>query len=359
MYGLIRRLLFRLDAEDAHQKTLRALALAGRLAVVRAALSAACGYHDARLETELLGLTFTNPVGIAAGYDKNGAAVTGLGALGFGHVEVGTVTRIPQPGNPRPRIHRVSESRAVINSMGFPNDGVDALLESLGREPLANHTTRLGINIGKGKDTPLERAADDYGALLERVHAYADYVAVNVSSPNTMGLRQLQARDMLEHLLMAIAGVRDQLPRRVPLLVKIAPDLREGEIDDVLAAITASGFDGIIATNTTISRDGIAARYADLRGGLSGAPLCARALAVTRHIARATHGQLPLIGAGGIVSPADAIERIRAGAWLVQVYTGLVYAGPSLPRQICRALVAACKQAGVSHVAELRGTTAV
>jgi dihydroorotate dehydrogenase len=342
MYRALRPLLFRLDPERAHALTLAAL----RLPFAEVVLRSLFEVNDARLEVDAFGLRFRNPVGLAAGYDKNGVAVNGLAALGFGHIEVGTVTLLPQPGNPRPRVHRVPEARALVNAMGFPNDGVEALMvESrkwkAGR--LSTHSfLRIGVNIGKGRDTPLERAAEDYCALLERVHERADYVALNLSSPNTPGLRQLQQRTFLEDLLRAVAAVRDRLPgklglQRVPLLVKLAPDLTEAELDDALAAATACGMDGLIATNTTLSRDGLPARAQSLPGGLSGEPLRARATAVIRYLARRT--DLPIIGVGGILCADDALEKLDAGATLVQIYTGLVYAGPGLVASINRHLL--------------------
>ncbi len=285
---------------------------------------------DPRLEVEAFGIKFNNPVGLAAGYDKNGVAARGLSCLGFGHIEVGTVTRLPQAGNPKPRIHRLPESRALINSMGFPNAGAEALRVASG----ARRMTRVGINIGKGRDTPPELAAEDYGALLRQVHGQADYVVLNLSSPNTPGLRQLQAKAMLGDLLNAVASVRDGLRPRKPLLIKISPDLAEAEIDGAIETAMACGMDGVIATNTTVSRDGLPDYARELKGGLSGAPLRARSTEVIRRIARRAEGHLPIIGVGGIASAADALEKLQAGATLVQVYTGLVYGGPGLVRQI-------------------------
>ena len=330
-YQTIRPLLFRLDPETVHHLTLGLLRWAGNFPPTQALLRAMFVVDDARLHREAFGVQFENPVGLAAGYDKNGIAVRGLSALGFGHVEVGTVTLKPQPGNSRPRIFRIPASNAVINRMGFPSDGVDAL--KLGRTD-----ARIGVNIGKNKETPLERAADDYCELLRRIHAQADYVAVNVSSPNTPGLRQLQSREAIRELLQAIATVRNQLTPRVPLLVKIAPDLSDAEIDDVIAAIFDCGLDGVIATNTTLSREGISNRVNET-GGLSGAPLRARVTQVIHYIAERTQDKLPIIGVGGIASAQDAIEKLNAGARLVQVYTGLVYRGPGLVREINRALL--------------------
>jgi dihydroorotate dehydrogenase len=332
MYNSIRPVLFKLDPEVIHRITLRLIEYAGIFPPTYALLRAIFEVNDPRLEVEAFGVKFRNPIGMAAGYDKDAEAVRGLSALGFGHIEVGTVTRQKQIGNPKPRVHRVIQSQGVINSMGFPNSGVDAL-------KLRRGEAKVGINIGKSKDTPLERAAEDYGELFKQVYRQADYVAINISSPNTLNLRQLQARDFIEGLLKEVALVRDSVTPRVPVLVKIAPDLSEAEIDDVLGAIELAGVDGIIATNTTIGREGIPAQYRDLKGGLSGRPLTQRSTDVIRYIARQTNGRLPIIGVGGVMNPLDALEKFEAGATLVQVYTGLVYAGPGLVKQISRALL--------------------
>ena len=332
MYQSIRPLLFKLDPERIHGLTLRLIQLTGQLPPTYALVRRMFEVDDPRLEVEAFGVKFRNPIGLAAGYDKNGVAVKGLSALGFGHVEVGTLTRYKQIGNPKPRVHRVIEAQGVINSMGFPNDGVEALRITRG-------AAQVGINIGKSKDTPIEQAADDYCALFKRVYREADYVAINISSPNTLNLRQLQARELIVGLLKQVAAVRDASSPRKPLLVKIAPDLMESEIDDVLAAISLAGIDGIIATNTTIGRRGISERYRDLKGGLSGAPLRDRSTAVIQYIAQRTEGKLPIVGVGGIATAHDALEKLEAGATLLQVYTGLIYAGPSLVQQINRALL--------------------
>jgi dihydroorotate dehydrogenase len=352
MYQAIRPLLFRFDPEVIHKITLLAIKYAGLLPPTYALLRAMFEVNDPRLEVEAFGVKFRNPIGMAAGYDKDAEAVRGLSALGFGHIEVGTVTRQKQIGNPQPRVHRVIESQGVINSMGFPNNGVNAL-------KIRRGTAKVGINIGKSKGTPLEQAAEDYVELFKRVYRDADYVAINISSPNTLNLRQLQARDFIESLLKEVTVVRDEIAsrsstalrsaqdamqskavRRVPVLVKIAPDLSEAEIDDVLGAIELSGADGVIATNTTIEREGIPAPYRDLKGGLSGSPLRDRSTAMISSISRKTNGKLPIIGVGGVMNQLDALAKFEAGATLVQVYTGLVYAGPGLVKQINRALLA-------------------
>jgi len=332
MYKTLRPLLFKLDPEVIHKITLLLIKYAGILPPTYALLRAIFEVNDPHLQVEAFGVKFRNPIGMAAGYDKDAKAVRGLSALGFGHVEVGTVTRHKQIGNPKPRVQRVIESQGVINSMGFPNSGVDAVKIKRGE-------AKVGINIGKSKDTPLERAAEDYVELFKQVYQQADYVAINISSPNTLNLRQLQARDFIEGLLKEVTLVRDNASPHVPVLVKIAPDLSETEIDDVLCAIELSGADGIIATNTTIGREGIPPQYRDFKGGLSGRPLTQRSTDVIHCIARKTNGRLPIIGVGGVMNPFDALEKLEAGATLVQVYTGLVYAGPGLVKQINRALV--------------------
>lgn len=332
MYQFVKPLLFKLDPERAHNLTLRLIKWAGIFPPTYWLLRRMFEVNDPRLEMEAFGLKFKNPIGLAAGYDKNGVAVKGLSALGFGHIEVGTVTRSKQAGNPKPRVFRVPEARGLINSLGFPNDGVDALKIKRG-------DAKVGINIGKSKETAIDRAAEDYCELLKRVYAQADYVSVNVSSPNTMNLRQLQAREAIANLLEEIAKVRNGLPKQVPLLVKIAPDLNEPEIDAVLDAINQSGFDGIIATNTTIGREGLSEPYLNLTGGLSGAPLRDRSTSIIRYIANRTGGKLPIIGVGGIMKPRDAIEKLEAGATLIQIYTGLIYSGPGLVKHINRLLL--------------------
>lgn len=334
MYEILRPLLFRLDPETAHHLTLSLLKWGGNVAPARAMLRGMFEVEDARLGVEAFGLAFKNRIGLAAGYDKNGTAVRGLAALGFGHIEVGTVTRIPQMGNEKPRVWRAPEANALVNRMGFPNYGADKLA-------LPHTDARIGVNIGKGRDTPLENAADDYIALLERVHGHADYVAVNVSSPNTKGLRELQARANIEPLLKKIADARDALTPRVPVLVKIAPDLSWDEIDGIVDAARDVNLDGVIATNTTIKRDGLPEYAQTLVGGMSGEPLRAQATEIIRHIAEHTHREFPIIGVGGIHDAESALEKLRAGATLIQIFTGLVYQGPRLVQHINQVLLRA------------------
>jgi dihydroorotate dehydrogenase len=350
-------LIFNLSPEQAHRAAFRALQVAGRLPGGREMLARHYAHCDERLQTEVLGLRFRNPVGLAAGYDKDAVVVPELAALGFGHLEVGTVTPLRQAGNPQPRIFRLTADRAIINRMGFPNDGADAIVARLQEVVARPLGSRIGVNIGKGRNTPLEAAGDDYRQLLARFHSLADFIVVNVSSPNTPGLRKLQARAALQALLGDLAVERAVLCPGMPLLVKIAPDLSDSEIDDVLDAVLATGFDGIIATNTTVSRDHLhPSPHATQEGGLSGPPLRRRATEVIRTIYRRTSGRLPIIGVGGVDSTQTALEKIQAGASLVQIYTGLIYRGPGLVRQINRGLSRWMDRLGVKSPTELVGT---
>lgn len=333
MYSAFRPLLFRLDPERAHNLTIRLLQLAGALAPLRGLLRLA--YRVQNRPVTAFGLQFRNPVGLAAGYDKDCLAWRGLAALGFGHIEVGTVTPRPQPGNPRPRVFRLAEDRAVINRMGFPGRGAGFAARRLrGRRPQG---LVLGVNIGKNRHTPNDMAQDDYLQLYRVFAPLADYLAVNVSSPNTAGLRRLQARDALEALLGSIAAERKKRAH-VPVLVKLAPDLEDADLDDALAAIMGAGMDGVIAANTTVARPGLRSPQAHESGGLSGAPLSARSLAILKRIVSRLDGRLPVIAVGGIMTAEDARRRLDAGAALVQVYTGLVYEGPGLVKQIAGGL---------------------
>lgn len=334
LYPLLRPLLFQLDGEKAHDLTFRLLDTAVRLGLTRAP-EALPGRT-----VECMGLTFPNPVGLAAGLDKNAAHVDGLASFGFGFLEVGTVTPRPQPGNPRPRLFRLPAARGIINRMGFNNGGVDGLLANAAA---VRYRGILGINIGKNFDTPIERAADDYLACLRKVHARADYVTVNISSPNTKNLRSLQEGDALLALLRALKDEQTALAathgRRVPLAVKIAPDLDESQLDAIADVLVSTGMDAVIATNTTLSRDGVAGLpHGDEAGGLSGAPVREKSTAVVRGLAKRLGGRLPIIAAGGILSGVDAREKIDAGATLVQIYSGLIYRGPALVNEAIRAL---------------------
>lgn len=338
MYQRLRPLLFRLDPERAHALTLFGLRLVGALPPLQAMVSH--WYPVEHQPVQAFGLQFANPVGLAAGYDKDGLSWRGLACLGFGHIEVGTVTPREQSGNLKPRLFRLPEDRALINRMGFPGKGADYVLQRLAvRRPPG---LILGVNLGKNKDTPLENAAQDYLALMRKFAPAADYLVINVSSPNTVGLRRLQARgalgDLLDVLVRERASLHENTGKHTPLLLKLAPDLSETELGDALEVALGCGIDGLIATNTTLDRVGLHSSRAGESGGLSGAPLARRSLEITRWICSRTEGRLPLISVGGILSPADAIERLEAGAALVQVYTGLVYAGPALPSQIVNAI---------------------
>jgi dihydroorotate dehydrogenase len=338
MYSRLRPLLFRLDPESAHAYTLQLLRLVGSFPLLGALLKA--WFAAPALPVEVFGLTFTNPVGLAAGYDKDGLAWRGLACLGFGHIEVGTVTPRPQPGNPKPRLFRLPQDQALINRMGFPGRGAAFVAECLrGRRPTG---LVLGVNLGLNKDTPLEEAAKDYLALMKEFAPLADYLAINVSSPNTVGLRRLQARQALEELLSELVQERrvqeGVIARRLPLLVKLAPDLTDAELDDALEVVVKLGLDGVIVANTTIGRVGLRSPLAVESGGLSGAPLRERCTQLVRQVHQRTGGDLPIVGVGGIMSEEAARERLEAGAVLVQVYTGLVYAGPGLVQRILTGL---------------------
>jgi dihydroorotate dehydrogenase len=337
MYPLLRRALFSLEAEQAHDLTLRLVRLAGGLAPTRWLLRSLLTAPEKPVQA--FGLTFANPVGLAAGYDKDGLGWRGLATLGFGHIEVGTVTLQPQAGNPPPRIFRLVEQQALINRLGFPGKGAAFVAKQLS-DPRPPGLV-LGVNIGKSKDTPLAEAANDYLQLLKIFAPLADYLAINVSSPNTLGLRQLQAKRALQELLSALSEARrDLLPdQRKPLLVKLAPDLNDTELDDALQAILDGGMDGIIATNTTTGREMVADHpLAVEAGGLSGLPLRALSTRMVQKIVERMAGKLPVIGVGGVSDAQSAREKLDAGACLVQVYTGLVYRGPGLVKEIIQEL---------------------
>ena len=335
LYALARPLLFCLDPEHAHALTLGLADAPLRLGLLRVARAPGT-------PVRAMGLDFPNAVGLAAGLDKNAEYVDALARLGFGFIEVGTVTPRPQPGNPRPRLFRLPRAEALINRMGFNNVGLDAFLENLAR---ASWRGILGINIGKNADTPIERAAEDYAACLERVYARASYVAVNVSSPNTSNLRELQEGRQLDALLARLAAQRAQLAqrhgRRVPLALKVAPDLEPAQVRTIADAVRRHGVDGVIATNTSVSREGVAGLpHAHEAGGLSGAPLRERSSATLAALAAALQGEAALIGVGGILRAADAVQKLDAGAALLQLYTGLVYRGPDLVAEC----ISACRK---------------
>lgn len=336
LYPLTRSLLFRLEPERAHALALKAIARAGVVPPLRAALAAQYSARNAQ-PVEAFGVRFPNRVGLAAGYDKDGKGWRGLSALGFGHIEVGTVTPEPQPGNPRPRVFRLPEKRSVINRMGFPGRGAQWVAKRLsGPRP---DGVVLGVNIGKQKTTPLEAAVEDYTVLMDVFAPLADYLAINISSPNTPGLRQLQERRFLMDLLGGAAArktfLEQDLGRRVPVLVKLAPDLEPDQLKTAVDVIVDSGLDGIIATNTTIGRIGVNEHpVASEDGGLSGAALTDLSTEILAAIVTHLGGALPVIGVGGIMGANDAQAKLDAGASLIQLYTGLIYSGPGLVKDI-------------------------
>jgi len=346
MYPLLFRLLFRrMDAENAHHLAFRWIRLAVRIPVLRTLLAAALAPRRESLRTEALGLRMDGPFGLAAGFDKNALAVDGLAMLGFDHVEIGTVTAQAQPGNPTPRLFRLVADRALVNRMGFNNEGSAAVAARLAAREEIFRTT-VGVNIGKTKAASEQEAVSDYVTSTERLAAHADYLVVNVSSPNTPGLRDLQATAVLRPLLTAVREAADRsVPgRRVPLLVKIAPDLADEDVDAVADLALELGLDGIIATNTTIARDGLGLRsdpaLTAQTGGLSGGPLSARSLDVLRRLYARVGDRITLVGVGGIEDAEDAWQRILAGATLVQGYSAFIYRGPFWMRAVHKGLAA-------------------
>jgi dihydroorotate dehydrogenase len=364
MYPALRKILFKLEPERAHSLTLLMLSVAGGIPPARLILSLL--HSGPGKPVTAFGLQFKNPIGLAAGYDKDARALPGLAALGFGHIEVGTVTPMPQPGNPRPRLFRLPEDEAIINRMGFPSkgsaymqhrlrprirgSGIGEMLGIPGRTsskpvPPAPRLTAgcvLGVNIGKNAATANEDAVMDYLALLQNFAPLADYLTINVSSPNTVGLRLLQGAAALEALLTQLHAQRrieqEQMKRGLPLLVKLSPDMSEAELDAALDVILRTHMDGVIVTNTTLARDGLRSGHASEQGGLSGAPLRERSEAVLQRVVQRLGSAMAVVSAGGVMTPDDARRRLDLGATLVQVYTGLVYRGPGLVRQMLRGL---------------------
>ncbi|MGB7655615.1 MAG: quinone-dependent dihydroorotate dehydrogenase [Novosphingobium sp.] len=335
MYPLLRPALFHLDTETAHHLTLASLNAAYSLGLSE--LIAPRIPEDPR---SVMGLTFPNPVGLAAGLDKNGDCINGLAALGFGFIEIGTITPLPQAGNPKPRLFRLPPAQAIINRMGFNNDGVDKLVSNVQR---AHFKGILGINIGKNAVTPIENAADDYLICLRKVYEHASYVTVNISSPNTKNLRQLQDENELNKLLSLLKAEQQKLADKhgkyVPIALKIAPDMEDEQIIQIARLLVQHGIDGVIATNTTVSREGVEnLKHGAETGGLSGAPVRDKSTAVIRRLAAELLGAVPIIGVGGILNGADAAEKIAAGASLVQIYSGLIYRGPALISASCAAI---------------------
>jgi dihydroorotate dehydrogenase len=355
IYRLFLKLfLWRIDAERAHALASRTLRLVTALPPVRALLRRLLAAPSAGLRVRALGLDFPSPLGVAAGFDKQAQLVDGLTALGFGFVEVGTITALAQPGNARPRVFRLPADRALVNRMGFPNAGADAAAARLERRRRGESV--VGVNVGKSKVVPADTAVDDYRASVRRLAPLADYLVLNVSSPNTPGLRDLQA---IEPLRALVDGIRADVPGELPLLVKIAPDLADGDIDTIADLALELGLDGIVAVNTTIAREHLASDPAALEaagaGGLSGLPLRVRSLEVLRRLHTRTGGRLTLVAVGGIETADDVWERILAGASLVQAYTGFVYGGPLWARRINRGLRQLLRESGRASIEELIG----
>ncbi len=337
VYELFKPWLFRQDPEAIHEQVMHGLSWLGQRGPGLELLRWLCTVQDSRLRVTAFGLQFPNPIGLAAGFDKNAIAVRAWPALGFGHVEIGSVTALAQPGNDKPRLFRLPEDQALINRMGFNNDGARAVAARLDRlqQTFGRPSVPLGINLGKSKVTPLEQAPQDYLQSLSRLWAYGDYFAINVSSPNTPGLRALQDKDRLEELLSALTSF---VQNRKPLLLKIAPDLTWEQMDEILALVEQYRLSGLIATNTTIGRTGLTTPINET-GGLSGRPLQKRSLEVLKYLHHQLRGQLPIISVGGISSAEEVWERLANGATLVQVYTSFVYEGPCLPKKLCRGLL--------------------
>jgi dihydroorotate dehydrogenase len=335
MYQLIRPALFQLDPEASHHLT-----LSGLQAAYSMGLSGMLASSIPINPRTVMGLNFPNPVGLAAGLDKNGDCINGLAALGFGFIEIGTITPLPQAGNPKPRLFRLPQANAIINRMGFNNDGVDKLIANVQR---ANYRGILGINIGKNAVTPIENAADDYLICLRKVYAHASYITVNISSPNTKNLRSLQDNNALDALLNRLKAEQQKLAdahgKYVPIALKIAPDMEAEQVSQIAQLLITHHIDGVIATNTTLSRIGVESLpHSEEAGGLSGAPVRDKSTTVIRQLAAELQGALPIIGVGGILNGADAAEKIKAGASLVQIYSGLIYRGPALISEACAAI---------------------
>jgi dihydroorotate dehydrogenase len=345
-YSLARPILFGLDPERAHELTLDSLAR-----FQNTPLQCMWSTRPVQDPVKVAGLTFPNRIGLAAGLDKNGRCIDGLGAIGFGFIEVGTVTPKAQPGNPKPRMFRLPEANALINRLGFNNDGLDAFIANVKRARFRSRGGILGLNIGKNAATPIERAVDDYLICLEGVYPHADYVTVNISSPNTKNLRALQSDTALDGLLSAVHARKLELARQhgrsVPIFVKIAPDLDEAQVAVIASTLTRNSIDGVIATNTTIEREAVRLLpHGDEAGGLSGAPVFEASNRVISQLRRLLGPDYPIIGVGGVMSAADAQAKVAAGANLVQVYTGFIYQGPPLIDAAARALAASSRKAG-------------
>lgn len=340
MYKIFRPLLFLVDPEKIHHIVFGLLRFQSKLPGFKSILKLLFDFDDPRLHKKLLGLTFKNPVGLAAGFDKDAGLTDELACLGFGFVEIGTLTPKPQWGNDKPRLFRLPKDQALINRMGFNNEGVGAAVARLKKRTSA---IIIGGNIGKNKLTPNESAGDDYAYCFHTLYDHVDYFVVNVSSPNTPGLRELQEKAPLMKLLQNIKALSLKKPAVKPVLLKIAPDLTSDQLDDIIEILKTTGIDGVLATNTTLSREGLETAHSDLaqigQGGLSGKPLAKRSTEIIRYLRSKLGKDFPIIGAGGIMSPADAIEKLQAGADLIQIYTGFIYEGPGLIKRINKEIV--------------------
>lgn len=358
LYEAVKPILFRFDAERVHEFAVRRLEATANRPRVLKALRSRYFMEDPRLSQELWGVRFPNPIGIAAGFDKNARLVNVLPHLGFGFLEIGTVTSEPQGGNPQPRMWRLPKDRALVNRLGFNNDGADAVAARLARG--TTPMVPLGINIGKARRVPNADAAVDYARTFEKLHPYGSYFVVNVSSPNTPGLRDLQARESIGDILGKLKARNVELARArgadpAPVLVKVSPDLLPKDLEELIDVLLVERVDGIIATNTTVGRSGLA-KPTPHEGGLSGAPLRERSTRFIREIHKATDGRIPIVGVGGVFTAEHAWEKIQAGASLVQLYTGFIYGGPGTPRSINEGLVELLEQGGFEHLADAVGT---
>lgn len=340
MYKLVKPLFFQLDPEKAHHTVTDGLRLFSKIWGSKLLLKSLYTVNDPRLEREVFGLKFKNPVGLAAGFDKNGAYIEEMARFGFGFIEIGTVTPKPQPGNDKPRMFRLLQDQALINRMGFNNQGADVAAGKLkylkDRDQLI-----IGGNIGKNKLTPNERAVDDYIYCFHALYDYVDYFVVNVSSPNTPGLRDLQEKEPLKHILNTLQQLNEEKPVTKPILLKIAPDLTNSQLDDIIEIVQDTKIAGVIATNTTVSREGLHSnpKLVNETGGVSGKPLTKRSTEVIRYLSEKSHRAFPIIGVGGIHTAEDAIEKLNAGATLIQIYTGFIYEGPGLVSKICKGIL--------------------
>ncbi len=339
MYKIFRPLLFSVDPERIHHLVFKILHLKSRLPGFKSALKLLYGFEDQKIQRKVFGLTFKNPVGLAAGFDKDVRLIDELADLGFGFIEIGTLTPKPQAGNAKPRLFRLPNDQALINRMGFNNEGVLAAVERLKKR---SQNIIVGGNIGKNKDTPNETAHQDYTYCFDVLYDYVDYFVVNVSSPNTPGLRDLQEKGPLLKLLQTVRNLSDQKALVKPVLLKIAPDLTTGQLDDIVEILKATRLDGVIASNTTVSREGLRTDVMTLekigQGGLSGKPLAKKSTEIIRYLRQKLGKDFPIIGVGGIMSPADALEKLQAGADLIQLYTGFIYEGPLLIKRIKKAI---------------------